>query len=625
MSGDKWRPREGLRRAGRLVFRDRVGFTLFLGALAFVLLFWRTGILINDNITLRETLKAIARGRVWIEPATGKFLQSPGTGVRDGLVYGRNYGQLVISLPALWGLRLLESVASLRVALTAIWHLVALSFVVQLGRILSYESTAAYLGSGLVVTSFLGNLALTTTLSDPSLAVLALQLTAALTAAMAAVLCYRFLAWRQSRSAGVLAGTGLILATPVAFWGLVPKRHVFSVALVVGVVFAFARSREPDATTALPFVGPLPAYRAAAYALVGVLTWINAEEGLYVFLALVTVDLPTAPSNDRHSLAAVAGVFGLSLIPFLSTNLLVTGHPLRPPRSLFGGYLGGTRIIADSVDGTAIADSVNGTKGATGGLAGIITAVIERLPSALTWVIGNVIGSLAQGLRGVVVPEEMYHTFLRSDPTSIDEDLGFRGVNLAMLESAPVLAGVAAAGFAGTVRSLRGGTLQLDATDLFVLVLIVAYTLTKASQLPLRVTVTVRYLLPLFALGLILLLQSDIARWIKTHRQVAYWTYAGGVSIGGQILFIIILIRQFTIGDAFRLHALIGAGMGGLVALWCLLGARSDRAKRIAVGVIGLAAAATTVFTLLASLYYFSFAGEHILPIVDRIISRLSN
>jgi hypothetical protein len=598
-----------------LVVRDRLGLALFLGTLAFTLLAWRTGIVINDNVTLRATLSALADGRVWIEPATGEFLRSPGTGVRDGYVYGRNYGQLVLSLPALWALQALDAVADLHVALAAVWHLLVLAFFLQVGALTGYERPVAYGASALVLGSFLVNLLVATSF-DPSLPLLALQATAAVAAALAAVAAYRLVTFQRGRRPGLLAGLGVVLATPVAFWGLVPKRHVFSVAITVGLLYAFARGRTANGRLSLPHIGSVPVYRAGAYALVGLLAWIHAEEAVYVFLALVLVDVPTAPANDRRSLAFVAGVFGLSLLPFFATNLLVAGDLTKPPRSLIGGFF---------ETGSSVGSGGSGGRGGSTSGQSVVALVGSLLPSQAVWVVGNVWGSILDGVHGVLDPANMYRTLVHSSVESVNEDLGFRGINLSVLESAPVFGALLAAAVTGVSTAVRERLRSVDPTILLALVLATAFLLTKAGRLPLRVQITVRYLLPVYALGVVLLTHSALATWlVGKHRSLLYWSYGAGVCIGGQLLLVALVLGRFSVGEAARVHALLGVGLGLAVAVLCLAGLRDERARPAAVVAIGLAAAASTVFVLLAGLYYFSFTGDYILPAVDLLVERLS-
>jgi len=601
-------------RLGRAAFGDRVGLVLFLGSLCFVTLYWRTGLLITDNATLEATLGALAEGRVWIEPATGDYLSSPGTGVRDGFVYGRNYGQLALSLPALWGLQALAAVADLHVGLAAVWHLLALAFAVHLGRVLGRRREAAIGGSALVLASFLANVALASQFASVSLPLLALQATAAVAAGFVAVFLYRVVALKQTRRVGVLAGAGAAVAMPVGFWAVVPKRHAFTALACVTLLYLFARSRE-DPGLAVPRLGTVPAYRAGAYAVVGLLTWIHAAEGLFVFLALVAVDVPTAPSNDARTLAVVGAVFVLSLVPTIVTNALVSGDPFRPPRTVYGSGL------TAPAQGEAPAEPGGSAGG--GLLAPLFDTVFAVVP--IDWLLFQTTGLVRRGLAGLAQPADVYRTFVHSSVAGIDQDARFLGVNLAVLEAAPVLGAVGAVVLNAAPSRARQLYRRVDATDTLALLLAVAFVLLYISRLPLNTMITVRYLLPVYPLGAYLLARSALVNHlIDTHLPAILWSYAGGVLVGGQLLFVVIVVGQYAVAEAARLHAALGLALGGVLAVSCVLAALDERFELPAALALGLAGAAGTVFLLLSGVHYFSFAGEFVLPVVGAVSDTLA-
>jgi hypothetical protein len=310
----RWRARAV--RVRDLVFGDRVGLAVFLGVVCFAGLYWRADVFITDNLTLIETLSAMSEGRLWVEPATGNYFDAPGTVVQDGLVYGRNYGQLALALPFLWLLQGITAVANLHLALTALWHLALLGFILVVGRVYGRERLARLGGAAAVGGSFLVNLALLRQFLDPSLPLIALQISTLLAAGLGAVLLYRLLAWQHNRRLGVLAGAAVVVASPVGFWATIPKRHVLVATLCLAVLYLFARSREPSGRS-WPVVGAVPERRALMYACIALITWVHAAEGLFVFLAVAAFDLPTAPANDRRTLAFVGAVFGLAMVPLL--------------------------------------------------------------------------------------------------------------------------------------------------------------------------------------------------------------------------------------------------------------------------------------------------------------------
>jgi uncharacterized membrane protein YgcG len=609
-----------LGRARDWLYGDRVGLALFLGVVCFGALSWRAGLFITDNETLARTLEALSEGRFWVERAEGEYLQSPGADVRDGRVYGRNYGQLVVSLPALVVLRAVEFVANLRVALVAGWHLTALALLSVVGAILDRRRPIVVGGSLAVLLSFVLNLSLATRLPEPDTALLALQVTTLIATGLIAVLLYRALALDTSQRLAAAAGAASVVVLPVGFWATIPKRHVFSVLACVAVLFLFARSRRAERRP-LPGVGRVPVFRASAYAVVGFLTWVHAAEGLFVFLALAAVDLPTA-ENDRRGLAFVGAVFALSMLPVLVTNLLVAGSPVEPPRTVGGGSV------------TGAAGSGDGGSAGGGGSSGPLDAVGDLVVvGGLVWLLSQVVALVVDSLAVFGEPDRLYHTFVRGEGADLTGstdnrgDLTFVATNLSVLEVAPVLGAtvvVAGAWLARLLRQPRDTLARVDPAVGLAGTLAVAYLLIYLSRLPLFAQITQRYLLPIYPLALYALVRSTLARRLvnRAPRALA-WSYAAGLLVGGQVVLAFVLVQEQTIAEAAQFNARLALLVAGIVVGATGVSALADRFETAAAVTVGLAAAAGTVFLLLSGLYYFAGTGEALLPVVQAISDQL--
>lgn len=615
-AGDRVRART---RAGRLLFGDRIGLALFLGTLCFGVLIWRNSVFITDNVTLARTLGALSEGRLWVEPAGEGALSSPGAEVRDGRVYGRNYGQLVVSLPALWLLRGVDAVANLRVGLTGACHLVGLALGVVVSDLLGRRRTGTVLAGVFVLVSFLANLALATQIPSQDMPMLALQVTGLVATALGSTVLYRLLATQGRRRVAWLAGAASVLALPVGFWAAAPKRHVFSVLAVLTILHLFALSRRRSGL-ALPVVGTVALARAGMYAVVGLLTWVHAAEGLFVFVVVLVADLPTAPRNSTRTLLTVGAVFGLSMLPTLVTNALVTGELARPPRTLGGGVV--SPATGDGV-GTAAA---SGDSGALGTAADLV-------PGVLAWFVRNILTLVGDSVAAAGSPERVYNIFVRSAGSDLTGnrpefigDVEYAGVNLAVLEAAPVLAlGVAALrAWLVSVRERLERLRQVDPTALLATGLAVSFVALYLSRLPLYTQFTQRYLLPVFPLGLYVLARSPVvARLADRATGAICWAYAGGVLVGGQLLLATVLVRDLPPGEVAQLNARLSLVAAGLVAVTGLLAVRTGRSDRPAGVAVGLACAAATVFVLVAHLHYFSNTGRAVLPVVQEISNLL--
>ncbi|WP_436934421.1 hypothetical protein [Halovenus marina] len=589
-------------RLGRALFRDRLGFVVFLGTVCVVSLFWRTDMFINDNETLVATLDALADGRLWIERVgDGPVFDSPGAEVRDGRVYGRNYGQLVVSLPALGLVWAIDLVADLRTGLVALWHLFVLCLFVQVGVLVDRRRLFALGGCALALGLFALNVAVLTPLANPSLAHLALQLTTVVAAGFVAVALYRLVAFEYDRHLGAIVGLAGVLVAPVGFWTTIPKRHVFSVLVCVAVLSLFVRSQEASTTTRKTQL----AYRGGAYALVGFLTWIHAAEGLFVFLALAAVDLPTGQQTDRRTLAVLACVFAISLVPAAVTNYLVTGSVIHPPRTLAGGGL------HDFPAPTALGDSV-----AASGLSFLILGVGGWLVSTVGDLIGDSLAVLSE-------PDRLYEVVVRSSPGNLREGrLEFAGTNLSILESFPVF-GVAAAAVASGVLGVRDRRPSWPRPPTVLAgAMIVAFVLLYLSRLPLHAQITQRYLLPVYPLGLYLLARSDAVRGLVRTRTVL-WSYLGGVLIGGQLFVVYLIAQRFVVAEAAQFHARIALFACLICAVTGTLATVNGRGRRLAAAVLGLTGAVGTLFLVASGLYYFAGLGDLLIAIVETVSDSL--
>lgn len=595
------------RRLGRALFGDRRGLVVFLACLCFFGLYWRAGQFITDTSTITEALAAVMDGRLWLDRAGENSFFAPGAVRSDGLVYGRNYAQVFLSVPLLVAVEAVDRVADLRVALAALWHLALLGLFVQLGRLYGARTLANAGGSAVVLVSFLSNVALAKQFLSPSRELVALQLGTLLAAALLGVVLYRLVGQFHDDRTAVVAGLATGIVLPVGFWASVPKRHALSALLLVGILYAFARSRTERHDATLPVFGPVPAFRATAYALVGILAWLHAAEAIFAFVPLVLVDLPTAPSNDRRTLAVVTGALVLSMVPFFLTNVAISGNPIRPPRTL---------PRADTVAGRT-ADSLS-SEG---------FAVFERVPGGFVlegavWLSTSVTDQVSASLAMAREPEALYRTYVRSGALEIAGSKGlprFRAVNLSVLESAPLfgaLVAVLAAAGRRLRRSVRGALSTAEPTDLLAAGLVVSFVLLYTQRLPVHVQITVRYLLPVYPLGLFLIVRQPRVRHLLARRWgYARSTYLGGVLLGTQLLLAYVVARELTVTAAAQLHAVLALAAAGLLAVTLAVSYVDDRAEPLAAAALGLAAAAGTAFVLLSGIAYFSFVGEFVLPV----------
>lgn len=598
----------------RVVFGDRQGLAVFLGGLCFFLLYWRVGVFITDTNALLNTLVNVADGHLYIDRApfgSGKI--APGTYVYDGRAYGRNYAMIFATLPVYLGLEALSGVFDPGLLVVGAFPMALAGFLTVLGIIVGRERLSL-VGAGLGLVAFAMAVPLAAPIDSVALPIIAFQIVTMVAAAMTAVFMYRLVGDIHGSSAGLLSASAVVLGTPIAFWAAFPKRHSFTVLLVFVTAYALYRSRV-DTTTEVR-------YRCFAYATVGLMTWIHAALALALFLPLLVVDLSTAERTDRRSLGIIALAFLLSLVPFFLTNAAISGNPIQPPRML---------TPYDMAD-EAVPLSTGGSSTTLFGNS-VVGQVLNKGVG-----IASVFGSLL--VEGAVVaitePDRLYSTFLRSGfMADIAEKDHSQAISLTVLESAPILGAIVAVPvLAG--RRLRGdnrseitayASSPRGVVDLFGLGCAVLVFLIYIPRLPLHAQVTVRYLHPLYPLGIYALARTEAVRSVAVENwRPALWAYLTGTLVGGQLLVIAFAVFDLGFGESIQLHALLALATATLLAIWAGVSSVSDQSipDRYGAAAMGLTLAASTTFVLIALLWHFDYASVYAVPALGELVEALS-
>ncbi|MFC6973971.1 hypothetical protein ACFQL1_03685 [Halomicroarcula sp. GCM10025709] len=453
------------------------------------------------------------------------------------------------------------------------------------------------------------NVLLATPVDDGATELYALQLFHLTVAAFGAVVLYRLLRRVDGPRIAVAGATMYVLGSPLVIWATVPKRHVLTATVTVGVMYCLYRSRDADGDG----VGSRStAFRASAYALVMLYAWVHAPEALLLCVALAAVDLPTAADNSPRALATIALASALALVPFLVTNTLVTGSPVTPTR-----LLRNTGPAVEAATGSSAPNSGDGS------------SVVAPLSTALRpfTLLG---GELLLGFRTALSrPGDVFLTFVRSGsaPATLNND-NTEAVNLAVLESAPLLA--ATVGLLPAVWRRRDELTRpkrvLPATrvvDSYVVLVALGVCGLYLSRLPLHAQVTVRYLFVLYPLGIYLLLRvPSVRETLSRHARPFAWALAATLLIGGQLIVAVVALSVNGIGEAFQFHALLALGTAAPLGAWALLERSDGWIGRAGAGLLGVTTGVTSIFVWLTVLEYYALGNSHALPIV-RFVGQL--
>lgn len=614
------------RRLVTAVFGDRLGLALFLGALAFFPLTWRIGILSSDNYIIANSVVALADGHLSVEtivfgPSDGV---TPGTHLVDGRLYGRNYGLVVTAVPVYLLLQTVSLLADPRLLLAGVWSLVLLAVVVLVGRRLDVHREATLVGACLALGLFLANVVLATPLDPYWFPVIALQTVTALAGAGIALVVYRLVSAVHDRRLGLFAGVVVAVGTPVGFWATLPKRHSLTALFVLLAVYTLYRSRATSSDAwQLRF-------RALAYGWVGLLAWIHAAEALVLLVALVIVDIPTADRNGSRQLLYIGGAFLLSLVPFLLTNTLIAGSPLEPPRML-PGYGGGEAGLLDGggggpgggaggaggAGGEIGGDGTGGAGGAGDGAGGAGGGTVPLVTSIATPLV-VLIQQYAESMAALSSGHQLWSVFVRSGYIAQFSPDVFKAIHLSVLESMPLL-GTAAVLPVIAWRRLRTGwqsLAKMPITDRFVLVVALLWVGLYLSRLPIHHQYTVRYLHPIYPLGVYLLVRLPAVREaIQTSPHTLVGSYAAVTVLGGVGYVAALASLEAVLSEAVQLYALVAVVLGVAVAVWAVVATTRSVDARIGAAVLGTAAGSMTVYILVSGFATFAYTNEFLLPL----------
>jgi hypothetical protein len=645
--------------AGRIVFGDRVGVTLWLVTVLTLALWWRVGFFITDTYPIANAVANLGEGRLAMGPQDFEYSLTLGTqpGLHEygGDFYARNYGQVVAAVPILWALEAATFFGPPRLVLAASWSV----GVIVLGRQLATLADRVWLRSvsaAIALVWFVATAVFATALDRSQLALVALQLSTLFAAGLVGVFCYRLLAAFHDRQVAIAGGLGLVLATPVGFWATIPKRHVLVTALVFVSVFSFARSRQLDGRHSYVAHG-------VAYGAIGLVAWIHAFEGFFLTIALFAVDVITESRKSPRRIVVVAGIFALSLLPLFVTNVLISGNPLQPPRLLpdvgpgsvelapEGGPETGGSGGSGGTGGDGAGSTGDGGSGSTGdggsgsgesgsdgsgdgpGIAtrlfdvivGIfppllgLLAVLEKITGELVFIGNYAITAVTRGVEVTGETDRLWNVFVRHGYYEASGDLSandFEMIDLSVLESTPIVGTLVALPAMAVAHVRRHGVSLSGLTprrqnDLLVVAYVLVLTVVYLPRLPLFSQITVRYLLPAITLAAYCPFRIPAVRdAITGSTRVFAGTYAGSVIVGTPLVAAILWWLDPALGEAVQFHALLGltvAVIAAVVVSGRALAPSRVPPRTVAVGV-ALAGGATTVFLLLSSVEYFTYA-----------------
>jgi hypothetical protein len=195
------------------------------------------------------------------------------------------------------------------------------------------------------------------------------------------------------------------------------------------------------------------------------------------------------------------------------------------------------------------------------------------------------------------------------------------GTNLSVLESAPLLGALVTLPTTIVLRLKRRYPLLsgVRPTDALAAVYALLFVTLYFPTLPIHLQVTVRYLTPLYPLGVYAVVrQSALRRAITTRVRSFAAATVGTVVVGMPALAYGTAHLGLGKGGAFQFHAGVGLVAAGLLALAAIGSLFDERADRATAGLFGVTVGLGVVLVVLSAVVYMHYAHAA-LPLVREI------
>ncbi|MFB6183865.1 MAG: hypothetical protein ABEI96_04860, partial [Haloarculaceae archaeon] len=282
--------------------------------------------------------------------------------------------------------------------------------------------------------------------------------------------------------------------------------------------------------------------------------------------------------------------------------------------------------------GTVATGSVKpGSDGGSGPVTGVLPTWLGDLFAPIEALLVPLIGLYVEATEKVVhQPDALVETFLRSGylDWQWNETTTFLqpGTNLTVLESAPMLAGLAA--IPGTLlargrRDENGGVRavvgNVPSVDWAVVVFTVLFGWLYMARLPTHAQVTVRYLHPLYPLALYgVVRQRPVRRALTRRTRTVLLAYATTAVVAVPAFLVASSVLAMGKGDVFQFHAQVSLLGAGLLAVAVAATTVDERVEWLAAVGFGLVAGLATALYLDAALVYFHYA-QSAMPVVGAL------
>jgi hypothetical protein len=227
-------------------------------------------------------------------------------------------------------------------------------------------------------------------------------------------------------------------------------------------------------------------------------------------------------------------------------------------------------------------------------------------------------------------PRRLFHIFVWRGYVPSLRPAQDAAINLTVVQSMPLLGSLAAVPLVYWRRLTHDENAEgrrwspVHVLDAFGVVYVALLGGLYLTSLPLHHMITVRYLHPLYFLGVYWLVRLPaVRRVVETETRTLATGYVGTVLVGTPTYLAAIASLGLVLDESVQLYAYAATTVAVGVGCWAVLTTLRDRHDRPGAVVLGVAAGATTVYLLVGGLALFPATGEFLLPVVRAVSEQI--
>ncbi len=294
----------------------RMHLIVFFSSLFILIGFSGTRLFLSDEGVILDQFYNLMQGSlaikiVKIDTLKGVFIFSG-----DNL-YGRfSYSLLILSLPAYYLLKIIDTIYGAHLFMLQLWALsggIAV-YLTGMSRKSRLSGTAGIISYLILITI---NLYFFKPISFPKWGeLLAVEFTNILITAFIILVVYLLFNKIFGNKIAIFSSFFILLATPVSFYALTLKHHSLAVLLtMLTFYFSYMHYEKKDNR-----------FIYYAYIAAGLCVWTRIFEGAVLMISLLITDIFLFRRNARYIFSIIAIIL-ISLLPFFAFNSLILGNP----------------------------------------------------------------------------------------------------------------------------------------------------------------------------------------------------------------------------------------------------------------------------------------------------------